>query len=303
MPRFVSMGALLGVVVGCASPPPPQAVVPAAAVLQVRQAAVTHDREAPDEALRDAINALQDRFKCNAISGCAAHAQLVQFGWAARPVVEQSFARAGLQSSWRARAVQIVAELGDPQGEPFLARLSDDRDPEVRAWALVGLGKLGTPRHHGLIALQAGTDTLWLAAPRLAALWAQDQLGQPGAGAAFSAELAALAQQQMAATALVVGVWLCRQPGSPDCGAVLPVIAKHANFQVRRDALQAMLARLRPHFAEALVYLTNDQARSIRSGAEEGLVALSGEVTLTGHAAWQGWCLSGGCAKLAGVKL
>ena len=268
----------------------------------LRQQALSRDPQAPDEGLRDALHALQDRFKCNAISGCAAHTQLVAFGWAARPMVEQAFARAGLQSSWRARSVQIVAELGDPAGEPFLQRLIEDRDPEVRAWALVGLGKLGSRHQRQRIALQTGSDTLWLAAPRLAALWAQDQLGVAGAAPAFGKELRRLAEHQMAATALVVGVWLCRQPASPDCSKELPILARHPNFQVRRDALQAMTARLRPSYAEALVYLTNDQARSLRAQAEEGLVALSGEVTRTGHAAWQQWCSGGGCIKLNGIR-
>ncbi|MBM4343867.1 MAG: HEAT repeat domain-containing protein [Deltaproteobacteria bacterium] len=275
-----------------ATPAAPDTSVGPAVTL--RQQATGRDPDAPDEALRDAVRALQDRFACNAISGCPAHATLVGFGWQARPLLEQAFGRAGLQSSYRARAVQIVAEIRDPGAEPLLARLLDDRDPEVRAWAIVGLRDLDARSHRDRIAEATASDTLWLAAPRLAALWALYGWGEAAKGPAFQQLLTELARQQMAATALVVGAWLCARPDTPDCGAALPELARHPNFQVRRDALLGMARQPRRSYAAALVYLTNDQARSVRQTAMDTLAVLSRGHTATDHPGWQAWLAAQG---------
>lgn len=279
-------------------PSPPTTAGQDAAPESLRTQALAKDPQAPDEALRDAINHLQDRFACNAISGCAAHAQLVGFGWQARPLVEAAFGRAGFQASWRARSVHIVAELADPASEPFLLRQLDDRDPEVRAWALYGLQRIDARHQRQRVLEQTTADTLWLAPAQLTALWVLHAWHEPNKAMQFQQILSSLAQQQMAATALVVAAYLCRQPHSPDCSAALPVMARHPNFQVRRDALLAMTARLRPQYVRALVYLTNDQARSLRQLASDGLVTLSGGHTATDHQDWQQWCSGGGCAAV-----
>ncbi len=255
----------------------------------LRELATAADPEPPDEGLRDALRAMQDRFACNAISGCPAHQALVGFGWQARPLVEQAFARASLQAGYRARAVQVVAELRDPGAEPLFLRVLDDRDPEVRAWALIGLGDLQARQHSERVQEQAAADTLWLAPARLAALWTLHRWGQADKGLQFQQLLGELATQQMAATALVVGAWLCARNDTPDCGAALPLLARHPNFQVRRDALHVMARQPRRSYAAALVYLTNDQARSVRQTAMDALTVLSRGHTATDHAGWQAW--------------
>ncbi len=301
MARLVVALAAVALGVRCANPAPVAsaadvrvAVAPPVAVPSVRQQATMRDPEAPDEGLRDALRAFQDRFACNAISGCPAHAILVGFGWAARPLVEQAFTRAGLQAGYRARAVQIVAQLRDPGAEAFFVRQLDDRDPEVRAWALIGLRDLNARQHRERVREQAAADSLWLAPARLAALWTLHGWGEADKGRAFQQLLFDLGSQQMAATALVVGAWLCARPDTPDCGAALPVLARHPNFQVRRDALQVMARQPRRSYAAALVYLTNDQARSVRQTAMDALAVLSSGHTATDHAGWQAWLTAQG---------
>lgn len=279
-----------------AAPSPAGAVQPAAQLAQdLRRQALQRDPEASDEALRDLISELKDRFRCNAISGCPVHARIAQYGWAARPYLETLFNKAGWQASYRARTAQLIAELGDPLAEPFLARLLEDRDPEVRAYAALGLMRLGGERHRGRLQELRHADQPWQAPARLAALFALWRLGDQAAGAEFSALLASLADLHAAGPALTLGAELCRQAEAPDCSAALPLIARHPGFQPRRAALLAMTARLRPSYAAALVYLLGDQARSLRDEAEAGLVALSGDATRSGREAWQQWCAQGGC--------
>ncbi|MBI5607690.1 MAG: hypothetical protein HY902_02295, partial [Deltaproteobacteria bacterium] len=82
-----------GMFAGCdqqAAPGPPTLADAgsAAAPLTLRQQAVARDPEPSDEALYDRIDALKDRFACNTVSGCPAHAALVAYGWGARPLLE-----------------------------------------------------------------------------------------------------------------------------------------------------------------------------------------------------------------------
>lgn len=264
--------------------------------------ALQRDPEPTDEALRDLIAELKDRFRCNAISGCPVHPKLVAYGWAVRAPLEGLFAKAGWQAPYRARAVQIVAELGDPAAEPFLAHVLEDRDPEVRARGALGLARLGAVQHRQRLSELRHADQTWQAPARVGALFALWQMGDSEAGIEFSATLQALAPLHMAGSALTLGAELCARHPAPDCTAALPAIARHPGFQTRRAALHAMTARLRPSYAPALVYLLGDQARSIREEAEAGLVALTGEQSRSGRDAWKMWCESGGCAALTGSR-
>jgi hypothetical protein len=269
---------------------------------ELHRQALQRDPEPTDEALRDLLSELKDRFRCNAISGCSVHQRIVQYGWAARPYLETLFSKAGWQAAYRARTAQIVAELADPLAEPFLVRLLEDRDPEARAHAAVGLARLGAVQHRQRLEELRHADQLWQAPARLGALFALWRLGDSTAGSEFSAALAALAPLHSAGPALTLGADLCRQPDAPDCSAALPLIAHHPGFQPRRAALHAMTSRLRPSFAPALVYLLGDQARSIRDEAEGALVALTGDHQRSGRQAWQEWCSAGGCAALTGPQ-
>ncbi len=244
------------------------------------------------------IAELKDRFRCNAISGCPVHARLVAYGWAVRAPLEGLFAKAGWQTPYRARAVQIIAELGDPAAEPFLAHTLDDRDPDVRARGALGLARLGAAQYRQRITELRHADQPWQASAKIGALFALWQLGDASAGVDFSATLQALAPLHMAGSALTLGAELCARHPAPDCSTALPAMARHPGFQARRAALHAMTVRLRPSYAPALVYLLSDQARSIRDEAEAGLVALTGDQSRSGLQAWKAWCEAGGCAAL-----
>lgn len=313
MPRLAPFAAvawmLAALASGCRGEPAPTAdastVAPTAAAAPApdpRQQALARDPEASDEALRDLLSELKDRFRCNAISGCPVHPRIVQYGWAARPALEALFTKAGWQASYRARSVQLVAELADPLAEPFLLRLLEDRDPEVRGHAAIGLARLGAAQHRRRIQELSFADQLWQAPARIGALYALWRLGDAAAGDAFAQALVDLAPLHAAGPALTLGAELCRLQPAPDCAAALPLIARHPGFQPRRAALLAMTARLRPGYAPALVYLLGDQARSIRDEAEGALVALTGESQRSGREAWQAWCRDGGCAALAGAQ-
>lgn len=308
MRRFrppLAIGLLCALGLGCQPAPPTpgpsvssQAPLVALAPVDVRRQALQRDPEPTDEALRDLIAELKDRFRCNAISGCPVHLRLVAYGWAVRTPLEGLFAKAGWQSPYRARAVQIIADLGDPAAEPFLAHTLDDRDPEVRAHGALGLARLGAVAHRQRLQELRHAEQPWQAPAKIGALFALWQLGDAQAAVEFSASLQALAPLHMAGSALTLGAELCGRNPAPDCSAALPAIARHPGFQARRAALHAMTARLRPSYAPALVYLLSDQARSIRDEAEAALVALTGDQTRSGLEAWQAWCQSGGCAAL-----
>lgn len=314
LPRLAAavIAALATVGVACqptapAAPNAAAASAPSAAATplspaELHRQALQRDPEPTDEALRDLLSELKDRFRCNAISGCPVHERIVQYGWAARPYLETLFNKAGWQAAYRARTAQIVASLADPLAEPFLVRLLEDRDPEARGHAAVGLARLGAVQHRTRLQELRHSDQLWQAPARLGALFALWRLGDSSAGGEFAEVLAALAPQHSAGPALTLGADLCRQTDAPDCSAALPLIARHPGFQPRRAALHAMTSRLRPSYAPALVYLLGDQARSIRDEAEGALVALTGDHQRSGQRAWQEWCSAGGCAALTGPQ-
>lgn len=268
---------------------------PAPATLH--QQALGRDPEPADESLPGLLAALKDRFACNNVSGCAAHQALLRYGWGARPALEHAFARAPAQAQWRARAVAILADLADPQSKELLAHLLEDRDPEVRAWAAIGLGNLGAVEYRARIAELADTsDGLWTAPARIGALFVLAAWGEHPAAMRFAQDLHDLGRSQLATTALMIGADLCLRAHAPDCSAALPVMARHPAFQARRAALRAMTARLRPSYARALVFLSADQAQSIRREAEDALAVLAGRTDINGAAAWGQWCEQGGCA-------
>ncbi len=298
----ILVGALLTAACGRSPTPPGTARQPTrhdvtAGPVAADAVASGYDPDAADESLRDLLLALQDRFRCNGVSGCAAQDQLVAMGWGARLPLEQVFLQAPAQAPWRARTVAILARLGDPQGEGFFARLLDDRDPEVRAHAIDGLGRIGATRQRQRIWEQAAVDGLWLAPARMAALHVLARWGDERAGGVFSADLPVLAGQPMGTAALVVAGGLCREVpvGSIDCTAGLSAMARHPVFHVRKAAVSAMAARPTAAMASGLVYLTGDQARSIRDAAEGALVQLSGDTSRHGTPAWRAWCDGGGC--------
>ena len=276
--------------------PPP--VTAKQSATEIRRHALERDPEPTDEGLRDLIAELKDRFRCNAISGCPVQARLTAYGWAARVPLEGLFARAGWQTPYRARTVQIIKELGDPGAEPFLAHCLEDRDPEVRAQGALGLASLGASKYTQRLQELRHADQPWQAPAKVGALYALWQLGDEAAGAEFSVTLQALAPLHMAGGALTLGAELCARVPAPDCRAALPAIARHPGFQARRAALHAMTARLHPSYAPALVYLLGDQARSIRDEAEAALVALTGDQSRNGKDEWLAWCQSGGCKAL-----
>lgn len=302
---------IAAIATACARPAQPPASTPVGrdAVHAIPSAAADgasgYDPDAADESLRDLLLALQDRFRCNGVSGCPAHAQLVAMGWGARLPLEQVFLQAPQQAPWRVRTVAILAALGDPQGEALFVRLLDDRDPEVRGHAINGLGRIGATALRQRIWEQSAAEGLWLAPARMAALHVLARWGDPAASQAFSRDLAQLAVQPMATAALVLAGGLCRDVPTPtiDCTAGLVAMARHPVFHVRKAAVTAMAAAPRPAMAAALVYLSGDQARSIRDEAESTLVRISGESNRHGHAAWQGWCDGGGCAASPSLGL
>ena len=258
--------------------------------------ATTREPDAMDEGLRLALHALRNRFACNDISGCPAEDQLVAYGWGARTFLEQVFDRAGSQASYRPRTVRIIADLRDPTAQPWLLRLVGDRDPEVKAYALYGLGLLDAMEHRALVKAHAGEDnTVWLAPVRLTSLWVLHRWGDAEAGSRLVRLLAELAPQQMAGPALAWGVALCIKPGAPDCGAALPGIATHPSFTARRAAARAMAAMPRAGHAAALVALTADPVHSIAELADAALRTLAKRPDLEGPGAWRTWCLQTQC--------
>lgn len=277
----------------CQNQPPPPLATPKPAVAGPRslKEATRRDPEAMDEGLRVALGAFRDRFACNDISGCPSEAILVGFGWSARPYLEQLFAHASRQASYRARSVHALADLRDPQAQPFFEHALGDADPEVRAYAIYGLGQIGARQDLGRLR-QVGAEeaSAWNAAPRLSALWVLRRWGDAQAEGQFIEELQRRAAQPMAGPALAWGLELCERPDGPVCDAVLPAAAGHANFTVRRAAIRAIAARPSPAMAPTLISAAADPVHSLAERAEDALRRLSGRDDLHGAAAWRRWC-------------
>jgi hypothetical protein len=271
---------------GCERSAPPPAQPPA---LPLRTQATASDPDADDEGLRAALRQLRDRFACNAVSGCPAHAVIAGYGWNAVPHLQQTFDRAPLQSSYRARTVRLLAEARHPGNEAMFAHVLDDRDPEVRGHAAVGLAWLGARRHELAVRALAGDDSgPWFAPGRLGALFALHVWGDPSAHSAYLRALDALSDQNLAAHAIAFGVALCREPQGPDCTAHYPHLARHPGFLGRRAVVDAMVAAPQPKYVPALVELTADPVRSLADKAQRALVQMSGgpERPTT---AWRQW--------------
>ena len=107
-----------------------------------------------------------------------------------------------------------------------------------------------------------------------------------------------LAEQQMAVQGLVWGLTLCMRDDGPNCQAVLPLVARHPNFMVRRQVAKAMAVAPLPGFALGLVALTTETARSISEPAEQALRVLSGQ-DLHGSTEWRRWCEATQCQRAA----
>lgn len=303
--RLDLLPAILVLCAACSRPPaaataPPveatRGAVMLAADVSPATAALGRDREAMDEGLRVALADFRDRFKCNAISGCPAQDVLVGFGWTARPYLEQVFVAASAQASYRGRAIRTLAELRDPQALPLLVKTLGDRDPETRAYAIYGIGLLDAREH--LVKIQNAAledETTYTAPSRLSAWWLLAKWAQPNASARFIELLQNVSQQQMGGPALTWGVELCGRADAPDCSGLMPAIAQHPAFTVRRVVVNAMASRPVAAYAAALVKLSGDPIGTIARRAEEGLQAISGRSDLHGHGVWTSWCLQNHC--------
>ena len=248
------------------------------------------DPDAVSEPMREALKQFRDKFACNQISGCPAELVLHDLGWQVRPYVQQIFEKAPEQAQYRSRAVKVVAELQDPLARNFLRDRLQDSDPEVRAFAIFGLGLLDDRWLEPMLPTIGRDDaTAWMAPVRLSALWVGTRWGDRTAEPAFLRQMALLAEQQMAVQGLIWGLTLCMRDDGPNCQKVLPLVARHPNFLVRRYVAKAMARAPLPSFALGLVALTTETARSIAEPAEQALRTLSGQ-DLHGPSEWRRWC-------------
>lgn len=259
------------------------------------------DLEAMDEGMRLALGEVRNRFRCNRVSGCPAHATLLGFGWSARPYLEQIFAAAPARVPWRARLVRIVAELGDPDGAPFLRRALRDHSDEVRAYAIFGLLRLPTGTvdadEQAEMARFAHADgPFTTATSRLTARFMLHQRGEAAMGDAFVRELAIRARQAMAATSTSWGLHLCALPGAPDCTGVLPAAARHPAFITRRAAVELIERGPTRDHVPALLALLADPVPSLGRRAQAQLAQVAGRSDLNSPDQWTRWWQEQGLA-------
>jgi HEAT repeat protein len=243
-----------------------------------------------DEALRGLLDQFRDKFKCNGVSGCPAQDALLAFGWTARPYVEQVFASAPAQASYRARSVWLLGQLADPMSQAVLRGALRDRDPEIRGYAAYGLARLGDQAI--LPELREWTEGPvhpWTGPAQLSAWWALWRLGEVNALAQFIQTTEQLASHPMAGPSLVWASHLCADTPPHTCDSVLPRMAQHPAFLPRRAALRAMAKAPQASFAPVLVLLLRDPVQSVRDLAQATLVAISGRGDLQGLPAWETW--------------
>jgi hypothetical protein len=275
----------------------PQADAWSVPVLSPHAAALGRDPEAMDEGLRQALHEFRDKFQCNSISGCRSEAVIVGYGWAARPYLEQLFQLAPAQASYRSRAIRALAQLRDPATQPLFLRLIQDRDPDVRAYAIWGLGLLDARGlRDRLVRVAHEEASAWLAPARFSALWALARWGDEDAAVEYVQLVKTLSEQQMAGPALTWAAELCARDDAPDCRQVLPLLARHPGFTTRRQAARTMTAHPVHGYEAALVDLAGDSVRSIADAAEDALRRLTGE-SLKGAEAWRTWCQQTRCDR------
>lgn len=258
--------------------------------------ATDRDDEALDEALSDALLELQNKFKCNRISGCAVQGRIVDFGWRATKHVMSQYARTRRRAAWRGRLVLIVAELRDPMALPFLFRAAHDGDDEVVAFALYGLALLDHKDSMKVAVRWADAgDGMLFQMSRLSARWALARWGHIGAADSFKEELASRSRQMLASATVAWGLRLCAEAPALDCAEERRTSARHPGFLARREVVTRLAAR--PVKAEigTLVMLAADPIGSIRRRAVAALVGLTGRADLQDGGAWRRWCDSGGC--------
>lgn len=224
-----------------------------------------------DEGLVDALAELRDKFKCNVISGCPAHDVVRRYGWRASPYLQSMYGNSKPTDPWRARIVTIVALLQDPEATPMLMQALDDPMDAVKAAAVMGLAKLDrselTERLQRLTRAGLG---LQRAQARLAAWWALERFGVPGAARGFHDELAVRSGQFLASRAIVWGLQLCHLEGSRaiDCHDLLHRAARHPAFIVRREVLDILHDHLRATDGPTIAALANDPIGSIARRAK-----------------------------------
>lgn len=264
------------------------------------------DSAAMDEALRGLLDAFRDKFRCNSVSGCPSQEALRQFGWQARPFIEQVFQSAPTQATYRSRAVWLLASLRDPLARGTLRSALRDRDPDVRGYAAWGLALLREPDYAQWVApLLDEPLHPWTAPGHLSALWGLGYLGDAAAQRAFLQGASTLATHPMAGPAMVWAATLCTPAGNPaglepvalagdaseatGCPALLAQISRNPGFLPRRAALRALAIAPTPSSAHALAAATSDPVHSLRELALQALAQLAGDGVTRTSAEWQAW--------------
>lgn len=294
--------ALLG---ACSQRVAPQTPGPVQATPQ-RAAALQRDDAAMDEALRTLLDQFRDKFRCNGVSGCPSQQALRQFGWPARPYVEQVFHSAPAQATYRSRAMWLVASLRDPAAKGTLRQGLRDRDPDVRGYAAWGLALLSEPDYRQLVAhLLEEPLHAWTAPGRLSALWGLGLLGDAAARATFVREAATLSTHPMAGPALVWAAQLCSPANAPDdtpavplaaaatatddCAGLLAKISRNPSFLPRRAALRAIAANPKRVHLPVLMAALSDPVHSLRELAAQTLGHLAQDGVVRTPAQWRHW--------------
>lgn len=257
--------------------------------------ATDRDPTALDEALADALLELQNKFKCNRISGCEAQDRIIQFGWTASRPAQRQFAKAKPRAAWRARMVRIVAELRDPGALPFLLTTARDRDDEAAGYALYGLALQNYPEAADLYEKwrDAGAG-LQFGFSRLSARWALAREGNEADRAAFVAELVARGGQLLAANVVAWGLHLCDVQSIDGCVDARRKAARHPGFVARRAVVESLEKRANRDEIDTLVALSSDPIASVQRKAIAALVSTTGRADLQTGGDWRKWFEAGG---------
>ena len=254
------------------------------------------DPYAMDEALRQALVDLRNKFRCNSISGCKAHAVLVNFGERARPALQHMFPTAPFQAQYRSRIIRIIAEIQSPGARTFLRSVLKDSSDKARAYAVYGLALLNDRRDQELMHNYANAPGIIASAmTRVAAAWGLGYLGDPAYAKRFVGLVHEAADHQLGGATLRWALELCRVPRSPSCRGTLELAARHPSYVVRREVLRAVDTSRAS--ARALLILVADPNGNLARRAETALRRISGRGDIRGVAAWRKWLDSSAAPK------
>ncbi len=246
------------------------------------------DPTAMDEGLRQALVDLRDKFRCNSISGCKAHAVLTGFGERALPALQNVFHTAPRQAQWRSRTVRIIADMQVPQARSFLRQVLTDDSDSARAYAVYGLALLDDRRDQQMMHNYADAPGIIASAmTRVAAAWGLAYLGDSAYAKRFVALTHEAAAHQLGGATLRWALQLCRVPHGPPCEGTLEAAARHPSYVVRREVLTSVDGTMRS--APALVILAADPNVNLARRAERALRKLSGRADVRGGPAWRAW--------------